>query len=571
MSFTPRAYPEIVRDLLTTLTGGTVRETLTVSPDGPITLEKLHDRPVRRISHLEGVASVGTGDNEREVAYRFTGADFELVRGDREGEDMIRFREAGRKPVPGSTLTVNYYPVHTDPVPLTDLNVGSVCRTLLETFAREMAVAYLHLESVYDSAFLGTATGSSLDRVVALVGVRRLAAGHPVARVRFQRKPGTPGQITIPGSTAVTGPAGQRYRTVAALTLEPYESTREIQVAGESPDTEVVEAGQLDRLELVVAGISEVTNPAPARRLSAPESDDALRQRAASALAGEVRGTVDALRFGLESVPGVTQVAVVEQPNGVPGEVRVEVAFADDGSEAREAVSRRIEELRPAGVRVLFGEAARRQVAVRGDLLLAGASLPEAELNQLLDSLADRLGGHLSALPPGATVRRAQLLSLALQDERVVDASIYLVREGVESEEMELGDGEVLEVTTVAFDPVDFEDASDGPVQPAVVGAVLPLLLEPGVPLAEATEAVRLALEAHLADRGPGSPLTVDALAAAVRDDSRYALVRDEALVTIESGERFLQLTDGVGSYAPVAGEAMVLGDLQVTDAGGRG
>jgi hypothetical protein len=89
------------------------------------------------VSSLDG--SVGTA--EKPVPYRFTAADFELISTAGDANlDAIRFRDGGRRPIPNSDLTVNYYPVQTPPVPVNDLNVGSVVRTLLETVAVEMAV-----------------------------------------------------------------------------------------------------------------------------------------------------------------------------------------------------------------------------------------------------------------------------------------------------------------------------------------------------------------------------------------------------------------------------------------------
>ena len=108
----------------------------------------------------------------------------------------IRFRPKARRPAPNSTLIVNYYPVHLARTPLTDVNVGSVVRTLLETTAREMAVQYAQVQQVYDSAFVETSTGDSLDKVVALVDVRRLrpanrsaACALPGVRDRRVRSP----------------------------------------------------------------------------------------------------------------------------------------------------------------------------------------------------------------------------------------------------------------------------------------------------------------------------------------------------------------------------------------------
>lgn len=562
MTFTPRTYEQIARDLLTTLTGGTVRESLTAPAEGQLLAPaKLRNRPVRRVSFLEGTISVGVGAAARELPYRFTDADFELVASNGDGtKDAIAFRKGGRTPVPGSELTLNYYPVQTDPVPLTDLNVGSVTRTLLETFARELALAYLNLQRVYDSAFLDSATASSLDKVVALVGVSRLAAGHPVAKVRFTRGPGAPGRITVPAGTALTDGQGNRYLTLVEITLEPNETTRDVQAAGESTATPVVTAGALTRSEITIAGISAVANPDPARALASAESDDDLRRRARGALHGVVRGTSDALRFSLLSIPGVKDVAIVEEPNGVPGEIRIDVAYAGDADDAaRTLVARTIEQVKPAGVRVLSQEAARRRVDVRVQLTLAGQGLAGAELDALESSLQGRLTDFLRAVPPGGSVRRAQLAALALQDTRIVDAQLFVAPQGgTESDSLALATGEVLDVGAISFSPAPVAEAPAAPPPRTVnVSALLPVHLMPGVTAAQASGAIELALDSFLRSRRPDAPLTVDALAAAIRDDSRFALVRGDVQVTVQSNGSFLQLTDGVGTYAPAANETL--------------
>jgi len=561
MTYVPRSYEEIVRDLLTTLTGGTVRESLTVPVgDGPIVLEKLRNRPVRRVSHLQGVTKTGAGDKSREIPFKFTDADFELISttGSPADKDAISFRETGRRPVPGSTLLVNYYPVQTDPVPLTDLNVGSVVRTLVETFAVEAALTYLHLQHVYDSGFVETAKASALDRVVALVGVARLPPGHPVAKVRFTRRAGTPGRITIPTDTPLTDAAGNRYLTLSPLTLEPNETTRDVLAAGETAGTAAVGAGELNRLEVLIAGISEVSNPQPAYTLVAPETDEELRRRARNALHGSVRGTLDSMRFNLLSLPEVKSVSITEAPNGIYGEIKIEVAYAKDTPEARAAVARVIEETRPAGVRVISGEAARRRVGVRVELTLAGAGPAPAELAALTANVEARLFKYLSELQPGVKVRQAKLASLILEDERVTDAAVFLLPESQpETKDLEVATGETLDIQRPFTFKTSAEQQADAAAFTSTVGAHLPVHLLAGVTEQDATDAIRLAFKSHLALVKPDAPLTLDGVAAAVRDDTRYSLVRADASLTVESNGTFTQLTDKVGSYSPAPNETL--------------
>ncbi len=567
MTYTARRYDEIVRDMLTTLTGGTVGESVIVPPDA-VPLLKLHDHPVRRVSHAEGQIWVTTlkteGDKKvphKELKpYRFSDAEFELVSttGNDSDKDAIRFREKGQKPAAGSTLVINYYPVQTDPVPLTDVSVGSVVRTLLETVAFELALSYQQLEQVYKSAFVETAEGDALDRVVALVGITRLAGGHPVAKLRFTRRPGTSGSVAIPARTPITDDKGNRYLTTADALLEPGESTREVMAAGETSSTQEVDAGALKYLELAINGISEVTNPDAARRLAAEETDKELRARSRGALRGTLRGTVDAIRFGLLSIEGVKEVTVAE-PDDEPGIIDVTVAYSDDSESVKALVAERLQKLRPAGILVRSGEAAKHAVTVTVTLTLAGASLPAAELKAVTEGAAARVEETLTAIPPGGAVRNAQLVAAVLGDTRIVDAQIALSPEG------NVPAGKIIDVVKVDVAAPLFEESADAKATIAKVSVSLPIHLVEAATEADAASAIDPAVTTYLSTRAIDASLTVDGLLAAIRDESRYVVVRAEVLVTVESAGTFRQLTDGVGSYTPAPNEKLEKDIIAIT------
>ena len=164
-----------------------------------------------------------------------------------------------------------------------------------------------------------------------MLPIAQRASSRPA---RFSRQSGATGNITVPAGTAVTDDKANRYLTLSEITMEPNESTREVLAGGETSGTAEVEEGALNRLEVMIAGISSVVNIQAARQLSAPETDDDLRRRARGALHGVVRGTVDALRFGLLSIPGVKDVVIKEAPNGVAGEIAIQVAYTRSKSRA---------------------------------------------------------------------------------------------------------------------------------------------------------------------------------------------------------------------------------------------
>lgn len=589
-SFAPRPYPDIVRDLLTTLTGGTVRETAVVPAGDVVVIAQLANRPIRRVSHLQGQIEVerpvrdangdvvldANGDAEMEIVavpYRFTDADFELFATGAAGNehDAVRFRPNGRRPPVGSTVAVNYYPNQTLPVPVTDLNVGSVTRTLLESVARELALLELQMENVYRSAFIDTAEGSNLDKVVALVGVQRRPAGVATTRVRFSRSAGSTGRITIPTATAVADADGNRYATVAPLVLEPGEPSREVLAAAVSRGTPAAAAGALDRLETLIAGVASVTNESPAADAAARETDDELRRRARGALAVAARGTVDALRFGLLSIPGVKDVAVTEMPNDVPGEIKVDVAYERQADPQLEAdVAQRIDELRPAGVRVLAAAAAAAPLTVSVSLTLSGPGVATAELGALQEGVEERVAEHISGVPPGGTLRQAQLSSAALSDARIVDASFELSLGGPPAASVTAPAGTVLAPVQPFTFTVTNETGAAATGGTIHLDALVPVHLLAGVAAAEAQAAIDAAAASYVNRLTGGATITADGLIAELRDDTRYQIVRRDVVVTLEAGDRFLQLADGVGAHPVGPSDRVALRTVSVDVREGR-
>jgi len=312
-----------------------------------------------------------------------------------------------------------------------------------------------------------------------------------------------------------------------------------------------------------------VTNEDATARAANDETDAQLRQRARRAIHATGRGTLDALRFGLESLSFVRAVTATEYPDplvAAPGIVRLDVALSDDGAINRLAVDRRIEELRPAGIHVERVWAQAVQVGLNVTLRLA-ATLGDAELAALKSELADRMVQEVRALPPGGTLRRSRLVAAALSDARLVDATVAIVADGAEVA------GDTLAIpadrtATPATPPVSFgaialEGAATGPAE-------LPfdadLAVRPFAGTAAALESpLRARLVAYLQAVGAGGAIGFDAMAAALRDDSSFALDRQGTVVLLDRGAAgFEELRDGDPDLVLPAGAQAVLRNLAV-------
>jgi len=582
VSFIDRSYPDIVRDVLTNLTQGVTREIHRVDydPDArPVVVPDiaLERRPVRRASFVQGLVDA-TDPADPPVPYVFTANDYDLV-GDEPGSPdlhTIRFRPFGRKPAPGTDIAVNYYPRTTDPVPVNDLNVGSVVRTVLEAVSRELALLYTQLNAVYESAFLETATGESLDRVVALLGYRRFRAGRPAGSVIFRRRPGSSGSITIPAGTPITDAADTiRYETVETRTMLAGESVAEVRVRGAAESTPPVEAGQLSVIQRAIAGLDTVTNERPTSRVTEEETDEELRARARDALLAANKGTLESIRFGLLQLPDVRDVSLDEFPNGVPGELRVNVVLADGngGNTLPPEVLERIEQLRPAGIRIVSGAADSINLTARVALTLAGASLPPAEIEEIREGVRRVLIEQVGAKGVGERIRNRPLTSALLADIRIIDAAVSLGTLGDTPGaagadfQPDAGKAMLLARDNISFDAEQFADSAAAGAQtiPVDVNASFGVSLVGATTLDQARDAIKARLEVYLASLAAASVVAAEAILQTVRNDAQYAVDPLRMTVTLTSADQFVQIAQGGPAYTVKPNQTFNLVDAQVT------
>lgn len=580
MSFSGRTYEDIVTDLLTNLTQGVTGERHVVSYEGTgrnavagdIVLQR---RPVHRVSRVSGLMAA-PGTPER-VPVEFTLNDYELVASPEDGEDRhtIRFLPfAARRPAPETEVVVSYYPRTTDPKVLTDVQPGSVVRTLLETMARELAVLYAQLDAAYESAFLETATGSSLDRVVALLGYRRYRAGRPIGTVRFGRRQGASGDVTIPAGTPVTDSQDKiRYETAETRTILAGESTAEVRVRGSTDATPVVGAKVLVVIQRSIAGIDTVTNDRPTTTSADDETDLELRSRARVALLAASKGTIPAMEYGLLQLPDVKSVKIEEEPRRVAGELRIAVTLAHgDGSTLPSSVTQRIEELRPAGIRILAEVAGVLTAAARVRLVLAGSGLPAPELMSLRRWAAGTLSRAVAASGVGERVRVGRLAAALLADERIVDVAIALAERGkppaAAGADLDPGPDRGVRL---AEEDVTFEDAAVERPAGSSAGAVsvevrASIHATPvgGTAAASLQAMLSERIERYLGSLRAGAVVNIAAVLEALRDDGSYQVDPLRVHLTITAGDQFAQVATGGASFTVGARQRLTLASLEV-------
>jgi uncharacterized phage protein gp47/JayE len=251
---------------------------------------------------------------------------------------------------------------------LSDRTPGSVLRTLVETFSREMATFYAALTLAHDSGYLDTAQGPALDKVVAMLGVTRARAGRLTGKVALARATPAPEDIIIPAGLRVSGPVVNvtvkgKAEQIAPI-LEVAEQAvlrrgerRVLVIAQETQDHDLaaipsLAPGALNQLPRPLLGVETISNPDPILRGGADEPDESLRARARVALRAGEQATRESIEAAVRA-QGVQQVTVEEPQDGPAGQLIVRIS--DPGFERdvarQEAVRGAIRATKAAGVR----------------------------------------------------------------------------------------------------------------------------------------------------------------------------------------------------------------------------
>lgn len=278
-----RPYQEVVDDVLTAMVGGVVNEPILF--DVKADLYRLSE-PASDVRSIHGTLDRRHHAFLKEVDFVFS-----------EGDNAVVW-EGGGKPDDETTFYVDYFR-RDSRSPLSDINVGSVTRTLGEAIGREIATVYQQINLAYLSGFIDTAHGRALDFVVSILGVERKTREFATGLVTFFRDPAVAGVISIAeGLPLATTRGDVFFETTQPRILQAGQSRIDAPVRaaeGFRGEAGIVPAGEITVMVQPLAGISRITNLDPTIRAAEDETDDELRLRAKAALRSLGKATLAAL------------------------------------------------------------------------------------------------------------------------------------------------------------------------------------------------------------------------------------------------------------------------------------
>lgn len=313
-----RPYQEIVDDILTAIVGGVVNE--------PIFFDVKEDRyslaqPARDVRGITGQLVLSEPGGEPKLVHHTfqKSVDFIFSLDDQ----AVIWQQGATHPEDETIFYVDYFrPVGESRSPLSDINVGSVTRTLGEAIGREIATVYQQVNQAYLSGFVDSAHGKALDLVVSILGIKRQPKDFAIGLVTFFRDPQAgDGNITIPENTLVATEKGEAaFSTTQLRTLQRGQVRIDLPVratAASKGEAGIVDSGKITTLAQPIAGIAKITNFEPTFLGAEGETDDQLRARAKAALRGLGKATIAALANAI--FEGRAKLNEIFDPNSAPG------------------------------------------------------------------------------------------------------------------------------------------------------------------------------------------------------------------------------------------------------------
>lgn len=355
---------------------------------------------------------------------------------------------------------------------LTDMAPGSVTRTLVEATAREFSELYARMNAVYEAGFLDTATGASLDQLVALIGLTRYSGETDVAELRLHRDGRVSARVVIPAGARIMidrqGKSRATYAVIDGDELRAGESSLVVTLRAlpvpDDPNADLSLSADdvaLDQATFLdpIAGIAGLSLEGPSVKLGTNETDDQLRDRARMAIASAGGGTEKALEQALLEVEGVQGVRLRDAGDPLdggallrPGEIEVILdgkpqAIADAHDEIAAAIAR------AKGPGIVARLRGTTPVTLGGKIVIrpAAPTLSGVQTLELVRACEAMIKETIDKLEIGAGIQWNRLLAALMNVENLGDILIDQSHFALDGAQQPLGDISVTKTQRLTF------------------------------------------------------------------------------------------------------------------------
>lgn len=323
---------------------------------------------------------------------------------------------------------------------------------LLRIFAYFLSLLWMDTENVYNSAYIGTAEGTSLDRLGPYVGATRGTETWAT------------GTVSIVGDASYTLPAGFRVGTAADTVFETTaDAVLDANGQGSAPIRALeagkkgnVGAGEITQIINPNPSITSVTNDAATAGGQDTETDEEFREKFRSSVAGGGAASVPAITGALLRLDGVRAATVIENysmnPDAGGRPPKSFQAYVLGGD--RQLIADTIFNIKAGGIEsfgdetvtvldiagtehdVSFSYSTEVPISVRVDVT-TNDEFPSDGADRIRSAIIKIIGGVdtdgaiRNGLNMGDDVIHSRLVAAAFAVEGVVDATVTLSTDGV--------------------------------------------------------------------------------------------------------------------------------------------
>ncbi|MFC5704141.1 hypothetical protein ACFPVX_22875 [Cohnella faecalis] len=336
--------------------------------------------------------------------------------------------------------------------PLTDVNPGSIVRTLVEAVSWEVSAAYAKMSAIYDMGFLDTATGDALDRLASLFGIKRADGPEITGQTLFTRDVQVTSDVSIPAGTLLTKIKASnrkqvKYRTSASSVLKTGQQTVTVPIvadlgtdSGSASSSDSLSALQDNELTADDVGngtdqnIMQLASPLPGIRqaqLLFPtsvrkqrESDDELRARIQGAINKAGGGTEGAIREAVLATGLARNVAFGPAPGAPapePGTLLVSVDADMSNPTTAAAIMDAINLSKAAGILIQVQQVAKQKVALQFQVTPTDETADESSLDRVYLHAAQAAQQAIQANEPGQPLLWNRIAANVLKVPGVLD------------------------------------------------------------------------------------------------------------------------------------------------------
>lgn len=207
---------------------------------------------------------------------------------------------------------------------LSNVNPGSVLRTLVEVFAENEDTANYYMEYIYNNMNIDNCEGSELDRSVKILGLVREPAKSAVGEITLSTgdQPAEydieiPYEFIVSTRPDAEGNVREFYISDSARTLKAGESSIKVAVTCSDPGFIYVPAGSIDTLSKSLQGIHSVVNEHAINGGRDEETDEEFRERIKNIRETFGKCTDEAIKSAVNEVAGVTKCSIIDMYKGV--------------------------------------------------------------------------------------------------------------------------------------------------------------------------------------------------------------------------------------------------------------